>query len=253
MRTGVSDFWGPSLWKVIHSMAANSITLKKRLLFKHFMYSLIGSLPCDFCSYNLTMNLKILNINDYLDNVENLLFWSYKLHQLVNIETNKQTPEWEHVKFLFLNNSIDLYNLRLNEIQTLHYDLVRIGTIKDDFNFYHCLLYCFSPTYRSVETQDKLIIVKKLYQHISNDKSPNMSGIEYITTAFDIDIYILLDQNNVKVFKGLYTRSKSIVLYLHFKSYWDVIGRRMSLNSNQIQVVFQSNDSLFSLLHFLSV
>ena len=199
MLTGAPSFWGPSLWKVIHSIASNSIHKEQREDFKFFIYELINVLPCPLCCINLSNNLKILPIDNYLTSVEDLLYWTYKLHDLVNQEINKnpdKKPKWEHIKFFYLNPLVGthLQILNIGDVQVLYYDLVRIGvkgnersvpyTKKDNLSFYHCLIYCLSPTYRSLSLSDRTIFIQELHKDINNYKPPrkkwNRMYYEYI-------------------------------------------------------------------------
>ena len=90
-------FWGPSLWKTIHSLAA-AYTPDQKGHYKTFIYGLQYMLPCEFCRVHLQKNLKMLKIDDYLDNNHTLFLWTYFLHDMVNRQLGKISPPFDAVK-----------------------------------------------------------------------------------------------------------------------------------------------------------
>lgn len=94
------DFWGPSIWKTIHSLAA-AYEPHQRKQYKNFIYTLPSILPCKQCRHHLAQNLNKLDIDNYLDNNHNLFLWSYFLHDLVNRQLNKISPPYDKVKEIY--------------------------------------------------------------------------------------------------------------------------------------------------------
>ena len=90
-------FWGPSVWKTIHSMAA-AYDPSNKSAYGMFVNSLPDLLPCQQCREHLKENLKKLPVELYLDNRHNLFFWSYVLHDTVNKSLGKTSPPYDQVK-----------------------------------------------------------------------------------------------------------------------------------------------------------
>ena len=95
-RTG-KFFWGPALWKSIHSLAA-AYTPDQRKEYKKFIYSLQFLLPCNYCKKHLQQNLRKINIDYYLSNNHTLFLWTYFLHDIVNKALGKVSPPYDIVK-----------------------------------------------------------------------------------------------------------------------------------------------------------
>ena len=104
--------WGPTAWHFLHSVAMGypetiTNTLEDKEIaqkYKMFFESLEFVLPCDWCKVHYKENLKSLPIANYLDTRRNLSLWVYKLHNLVNDETNvkeSERPSFENVYELY--------------------------------------------------------------------------------------------------------------------------------------------------------
>jgi hypothetical protein len=93
-----TEFWGPSAWRFIHSMAT-CYTPDQKEAFKKFMGTLPQLLPCERCRRNLKKNLveHPLNEASLADN-DSLFLWTYKLHDMVNRELGKSSPSYESVR-----------------------------------------------------------------------------------------------------------------------------------------------------------
>lgn len=85
------DFWGGPCWRMIHSFAATYQPHKERA-FRTFMKCLTELLPCEVCSAHLKQNLLTFPMDTYLTNNEQLFFWTYTLHDLVNKFHNQHSP-----------------------------------------------------------------------------------------------------------------------------------------------------------------
>jgi len=96
-------FWGPYIWRALHSMAA-VYKPEYKTYFKQLVYSLPGILPCDECKHHLIENLKILPLtDDYLSDNNHLFLWTFLLHDLVNKQLAKESPSFEKIKSLYFN------------------------------------------------------------------------------------------------------------------------------------------------------
>lgn len=95
------DFWGPCMWRSIHSMAA-VYTPENASSFYNFIVSLMSILPCASCRNNLRKNLReIPPLKDYLDDNQKLFYWTYLLHDKVNKELGKKSPPYQKVKEVY--------------------------------------------------------------------------------------------------------------------------------------------------------
>ena len=52
------DFFGPSLWRTMHIMAASATTKRKRYLYIRWLHDLEENLPCENCRIHYIDNLK---------------------------------------------------------------------------------------------------------------------------------------------------------------------------------------------------
>jgi len=93
-------FWGPALWKTMHSLAA-SYTPDQRAYMKDFIYSLIHLLPCKYCKTHWKNNLEMLNIDDYLGNNHDCFLFTYFMHDIVNKSLGKKSPPFNQIKSIY--------------------------------------------------------------------------------------------------------------------------------------------------------
>lgn len=84
-------FWGPPQWHSIHSIAA-TYTPQKARYFRSFMEALSHLLSCDECCVHLQQNLISFPMDPYLGNNHDVFFWTYMLHDAVNMQHNKHKP-----------------------------------------------------------------------------------------------------------------------------------------------------------------
>jgi len=97
------SFWGPSTWSMIHSSTANYKPIY-RTSFKQFIYSLPYLLPCQYCREHLKENLKNLSPENYLYSSEQLFLWSYLLHDKVNRQLGKTSPDYNIVRNHYIHS-----------------------------------------------------------------------------------------------------------------------------------------------------
>ena len=92
-----SSFWGPSTWKSLHSMAVKYDITKKQH-FINYINSLPHLLPCEKCGKHLKDNLKSFPYTPFLNNNHDLFFWTYLLHDMVNIQINSENIKDKNFK-----------------------------------------------------------------------------------------------------------------------------------------------------------
>lgn len=90
-------FFGPPLWKIIHAFAASATTQDKRNEYKKFIETLTLLIPCDTCRIHYIENLKEHSIEPFMASNIQLFYWSWKLHDTVNKQTNKPAEQcWSY-------------------------------------------------------------------------------------------------------------------------------------------------------------
>lgn len=88
-----TTFWGPSGWKLLHSITNNYPTKPNKTqkdTYNLFFNSIKYILPCIYCRRSYTQYLNELPIESYLSSKIKLSEWLYKLHNLVNDKLRKQ-------------------------------------------------------------------------------------------------------------------------------------------------------------------
>ena len=97
------SFWGPSTWTSIH-FAGAGYTPDRQRSFTQFIYSLRSLLPCNKCCEHLTQNLQVHQLSPhYFANANNLLYWTYQLHDLVNKQLRKTSISYRQVQQFYFN------------------------------------------------------------------------------------------------------------------------------------------------------
>ena len=110
-----TNFWGPHGWIFIHSIANNYANLDWEKLkeedkidevqedYEKFFHYLGKVLPCRYCRKSYNEYIKELPIKHYLNGPDDLLYWTYCIHNKVNDklrsqgEYNKPNPSFDLV------------------------------------------------------------------------------------------------------------------------------------------------------------
>ena len=116
--TEAKAFWGPSVWKTLHSFAA-AYSPEDADAFLTFVYDVLPNLlPCEWCQINFKKKLAVLPPHPYLGSNHDLFFWTYIVHDLANKaiteyvydsikkgkkpdNTAKSSPPYVEVKMLY--------------------------------------------------------------------------------------------------------------------------------------------------------
>lgn len=97
-----ADFWGPALWRTIHSAAAAYDPTQKKD-FISFAEGQLRLIPCEDCREHWQKVLDTIPVRDYIENNHSLFLWSYLAHDMVNKSIGKSSPPYENVKIEHFN------------------------------------------------------------------------------------------------------------------------------------------------------
>ncbi|MDB4769521.1 Erv1/Alr family FAD-linked sulfhydryl oxidase [bacterium] len=98
------DFWGPPLWKTIHTFAA-TLTPETADSYIKFLYTTASLLPCKECKENFKKLLKQYPPAQYITNNNNdAFFYSYLLHDVKNRSLGKKSPPFDDVKSYYFRS-----------------------------------------------------------------------------------------------------------------------------------------------------
>ena len=101
--TAKPEDFGPSVWDGFHYFAAHAKSHEKRKEFKRYaLITLPLLLPCDTCSTHLKRTLERYDIDQYMGSNEQLLLWSYLIHDATNKDLGKRSPSYSEVKRKYL-------------------------------------------------------------------------------------------------------------------------------------------------------
>jgi len=188
-------FWGPSGWKLLHSITAiypKRPNLKDKIILKEFMEVLSDILPCKYCRASFTKYSQSLPIDTFLNNNDRVQEWLYKMHNKINGKLRRQgfctleNPTFEDVKNKYkhmtitpLEKIIEQINSKqitpakgmqkmINFICDLGYDF--LGSIVFNYQGYFVNCHTTEEKTNIVGTYHKFfnMLPKILYQYISH-------------------------------------------------------------------------------------
>ena len=87
------EVYGPKIWHVIHTFAAN-YNPSQRTNFQLFIMSVSDLIPCKVCREHFKLNLKKHPLEKFLINKQSLFLWSYLMHNEVNELQGKESPDY---------------------------------------------------------------------------------------------------------------------------------------------------------------
>lgn len=79
--------WGPSMWYALHTITFNypiTPTEEQKGHYELFFKSIGNVLPCSYCRTSYKTFYEMIPIKSYLSSREQLAFWLYLIHNLVN-------------------------------------------------------------------------------------------------------------------------------------------------------------------------
>ena len=83
-------FWGPSAWRLLHSITFAYTPTKDKSTVRKFFQTLPFVLPCKFCRSNLLEHYEELPLEPALESQELLSKWLYKVHTRVSAKLREQ-------------------------------------------------------------------------------------------------------------------------------------------------------------------
>ena len=94
-----TEEWGPPLWDSLHTITFNStsvISPSMKSNYISYFSTLRSMLPCKYCRHSYTVFTHYLPIEDYVATREELTYWLYWIHTMVNFKLRKQNKRyWE--------------------------------------------------------------------------------------------------------------------------------------------------------------
>lgn len=170
--------WGPGGWEFLHSITFNypldPIDTDKEN-YRIFFKSIENILPCKYCRDSYKIYYKYLPIDPFLDSREGVVYWLYKIHELINQKIFKEST----------NSSFENVIRKYEDIRAKCGKMVRDG---DEDKIYKT---CQSkPTLINKEYLQKFLkkaytyepIINKMIQNLyTSDENPNKEYLEYLT------------------------------------------------------------------------
>jgi len=108
MQTG-NDFLGEPAWTVFHAYCAN-FDPKEKTDFYLFIKLFVKFYICPICREHFFRNMQNIDPRNYMNSAEDMLLWSYIMHDLVNqqkikdkVPKAKSSPSFEQVKTKFMH------------------------------------------------------------------------------------------------------------------------------------------------------
>ena len=97
-----THIWGPSLWRVLHTMAFHCGGDDERAEFLVFLGCLKTLIPCEDCREHYAAYVRM---NDP-EEASNLAVWTVMLHNAVNVRLKKPTISFEEAAHMYDNQSM---------------------------------------------------------------------------------------------------------------------------------------------------
>ncbi len=126
-----TKFWGPSGWKLLHSIAytyPDKPTSEDKRHYGIFYSNLKFILPCKYCRKSLTGFYKTLPIEQHLENRRVITKWMYEIHNKVNNKLRRQ-------------GFLDEPNPELDYVDQLYKDIISIRCSLPGWDFIYCVVF----------------------------------------------------------------------------------------------------------------
>jgi len=92
--------WGPGGWIFLHSITFNyplEPTDLDKNNYKIYFNSLKNILPCKYCRQSYDIYIKYIPIDQFLDSRIGVVYWLYRIHNLINDKIYCNNEDYENV------------------------------------------------------------------------------------------------------------------------------------------------------------
>ena len=116
------NIWGKHAWNFIHIVSSSypdNPTIYQKKAYKNFFVSLKDILPCSNCRKHFAKNIKLYNIDNYLNNRNSLFKWTVIMHNLVNKISKKKEVSYNTAK-TYYNNLIGFKAISEQNVNTVN-------------------------------------------------------------------------------------------------------------------------------------
>jgi hypothetical protein len=136
---------GPQIWVLMHTFAGSYHSIHKETPFLDFINIIRHYLPCNICKLHFQKSLQLYKFNDYSRNNEDVLKWTYLLHNEVNKQKGVKSPSFETVR-VFYSVEKDSRGYELNHtIWPVLFTFSQLLPRRDLLHFFDTLLQLMDP------------------------------------------------------------------------------------------------------------
>ena len=136
-------FWGPSGWKLLHSVAYSypkKPTFDDKRNYGIFFNNLKNVLPCKYCRISLKKFIKNLPIEPYLSSRNKLRTWIYHIHNKVNNKLRRQ-------------KLLKTPNPKLKEVDKMYREILKKKCELRGWDFIYCIAFNYPKKKNSVSIE----------------------------------------------------------------------------------------------------
>ena len=149
--------WGPIIWHMYHTFAIHIINDNNSIeIFKLFNNSLGYILPCEECKNHFNFIIENIYLLDTSIKKDNLFFYTYKIHEIVNESLNKKNISFKKAYNIHKKtNNEEIIFIIKTIYQNLDYDKMSFF----EYDKIMCFFISFCKLYPNDDIQN---IFKKL-------------------------------------------------------------------------------------------
>ena len=170
-------YWGPSGWKLLHSITF-SYSKEKKEFYKEFFFNIAFVLPCKFCRKSYSEYITELPVD--VSSKENFTKWLWKIHNKVNEKLRSQNlcnyedPEFSFVKKMYTQKLIqgcskvnfEGWEFLFSVVEGHPYSKLSLGS-KPFASDEECNTPLKRNINNSMEPSERLIYYKKFWEDLS--------------------------------------------------------------------------------------
>lgn len=184
--------WGPGGWIFLHTITFNyptEPTIEHKKNYSNFFESIGEMLPCKYCRQSYEIYYKYLPITEFLDSREGVVYWFYKIHELVNQKTYKENASLEDVIRFYEDFRAKCGTMSKDKDKDKKYKTCQKEESKINIEYLNMFIN------KALTYKPKIdAMIKKMYK---SDENPNK---EYLKNTKKIEngIYPIKYFNNIK-------------------------------------------------------